>query len=178
MTTHKNNKYNAGLTLVELLVVVSIIGIAATVIIPMIGDTSDLQVSAALRQMTSCLLYAQACAISEQRPCQVVFDSNNDNYSIQIQNQDGTYSPVTDPVNKIPHIVNLGAGSQYHSVSISNVNFDGSDSLWFDRLGAPRSGKIGEGNTTMNNPGTVTVTGKGQNMTVTVTPITGKIKIN
>ena len=62
------------------------------------------------------------------------------------------------------------------SVTIDTVNFDGTDRVWFDRLGAPYSGAI-----ITNTPlmlGEVTVRAGSSSYTVTVEPVSGRIKVN
>ena len=70
MIASKPNIYKCGFTLAEVLVVLFILGIASVIVIPMIGDSSDLQVTSAARQIASALLFAQTASITDQQPCQ------------------------------------------------------------------------------------------------------------
>ena len=81
------NKKQKGFTLAEVLVVLVILGIASAIVIPMIGDTSNLRASSAARQIASTLLFTQTSAITDQQQYQVVFDSVNNCY--EVQDQDG-----------------------------------------------------------------------------------------
>src|SRR5690242_16864757 len=66
----------AGFTLVEILVVVVILGIAAAVIVPNMGTRSDLKAAAAARMIMADLIYAQNRAISTQTKHYVTFDTS------------------------------------------------------------------------------------------------------
>ena len=83
MAATKRNKQQGGFTLAEVLVVLVILGIAATVVIPMIGDTSGMRVTSAARLLASTLLFTQTAAISQQQQYQVVFDVAGESYEVQ-----------------------------------------------------------------------------------------------
>src|SRR5688572_13217644 len=63
-----------GFTLVEILCVVVIVGIAGAVVIPMIGSRDDLKAAAATRTLMADLIYAQNMSITTQNPHYIVFD--------------------------------------------------------------------------------------------------------
>src|SRR5262245_1732270 len=64
----------AGFTLVEILVVVVILGIASAIIIPQIGSRDDLTAASATRVIMADLIYAQNRAIATQKWHYVQFD--------------------------------------------------------------------------------------------------------
>ncbi|MBN1764296.1 MAG: type II secretion system protein [Sedimentisphaerales bacterium] len=158
-----------GFTLVEMLVVIVIIGIAATVVIPMIGDNSDMQLTSASRKLITDLLWAQTVSISTQQRYQVVFDTANETY--EIQDQDGTV--INDPITKAPARMDYTVDNYLRSVEIATANFDGHNSVWFDRMGAPYSGAIID-NTPLTS-GQIVLAGGEQTVTVNVEPVTGRI---
>ena len=169
----KKESRRTGFTLAEVLVVVVILGIAGAIIIPMISDSTDLQATSAARQIVSTLLFAQTAAIAHQEQYQVVFNDATESYEVQDSTGaviDNPVSPGTDYRISFPDI------SQMKSVTIDTVNFDGTDRVWFDRLGAPYSGAI-----ITNTPlmlGEVTVRAGSSSYTVTVEPVSGRIKVN
>ncbi len=165
-------KSQRGFTLVEVLMVLLILGIAATIVIPMINDTSDLQVTSAARQIASTLLYAQTASISSQQQYQVVFDTGANSYEVQ----DSLGNVIVDPVAGSPYQIAYPNDRRTQNVSIDTANFDGSNTVWFDRLGAPYGGTISASPPPLST-GQVEVRVKDKTMTITVEPVTGRITI-
>ncbi|MBN2211486.1 MAG: prepilin-type N-terminal cleavage/methylation domain-containing protein [Sedimentisphaerales bacterium] len=167
-----------GLTLVEVLMVVVILGIAATIAITSTGDTSDMQVRAATRELTSILLYTQTQAIASQQVRKVVFDDAQHGY--RVEDIDGNIIP--DPLNAPP----AGAdpndyGMQkkfpetktYKKVTINAVDFNGTDTVWFNDLGAPYGGD----DLPLNAAGSVTLGAGTFQIRIDVEPVSGRIKL-
>src|SRR5829696_4955695 len=63
-----------GFTLVEILAVVVILGIASAIIIPEMGTRDDMRAKAAARTLVADLIYCQNLAISSGYPCYMRFD--------------------------------------------------------------------------------------------------------
>jgi prepilin-type N-terminal cleavage/methylation domain-containing protein len=127
----------AGYTLVEILCVVVILGIAATMIAPSIGTRDDLNAAAGARAVMADITYAQNRAIATQSMHYVVFNAAGQNYAIC-----SSMSPQT----VVPHPVNLGNFVQtFGSGDLANCQLvsaniaGGSSVLAFDELGAPYS---------------------------------------
>src|SRR5688572_19841937 len=99
-----------GFTLVEILMVVVILGIASAVIVPQIGTRSDLKARAAARIVVADLIYAQNMAIASQKWHYVKFDTTNNRYSVLDSmpiDPDGTGpQAVAGAENVIDHPVN------------------------------------------------------------------------
>src|SRR5687768_3580673 len=71
-----------GFTLVEILAVIVILGIASAIIIPQIGTRDDMRARAAARNLVADLIYAQNLAISSGKVVYVRFDVANNKYSL------------------------------------------------------------------------------------------------
>ena len=70
---------NHGFTLLELLVVMSLIAIVAVMIVPRIGSTIDnMRLRAAVRKCAAVLRYARSMAIATQKERSVVFNLNSE----------------------------------------------------------------------------------------------------
>src|SRR5829696_352345 len=69
-------------TLVEILVVVIILGIAGAIIVPSIGSRDDMKAAAAARVIMADLIYAQNLAITSQGNRYINFDTVNQQYSL------------------------------------------------------------------------------------------------
>ena len=123
-----------GFTLAEIMVVVAIVGIAAAMVVPMIGDTSDIQAASAARMLMSDLEYAQGRAMVTQSPVTVAFDTDAGSYLLR----DAGGTTLTHPVTHNPFAVSLAA-SGMGDTALSQVNFGGVAAVTFDALGAPNA---------------------------------------
>jgi hypothetical protein len=111
------------------------------------------------------LEYAKSMAISRGQNYSVVFDQAADSYKIV----DALNNPVEHPVKKgFPYAVSFQNESRLNQVHISNVNFNGSQTVTFDCLGSPPS---------LSAEGTVSLQADGITKTVKVEPVTGFISI-
>jgi type II secretion system protein H len=148
-------------TLVEVMTVVVILGIAAALIVPQIGTRDDLDVAAAARSVMADLLYAQNRAISTQKKHYVEFSSTG--YTVLTQDSDTSpLYTITNPTTQNSYVVTLGAvNTTFQNVKIAAVNFDNSPNLaiQFDSLGAPWVYNPQQGTATpLVNTGTITLT--------------------
>lgn len=172
MSYGKQARYRGGFTLVEVLMVLLILGIAATIVIPMINDTSGMKVTSAARQIASTLMYAQTASISTQDQYQVVFDTGANSYAVQ----DSLGNVIIDPVVGSPYEIEYSNDRRTQNVSIESVNFDGSNTVWFDRLGAPYGGAISASPPPLST-GQIMIRVKDKTMTIKVEPVTGRITV-
>src|SRR5213592_1024430 len=97
-----------GFTLVEILVVVIILGIARAIIVPSIGSRNDLKAAAAARVIMADLIYTQNLAITSQGNRYMAFDVVNQQYSVT----DSAGGIITHPVNQTPYTQKFGGSSQ------------------------------------------------------------------
>jgi prepilin-type N-terminal cleavage/methylation domain-containing protein len=166
-------------TLVEVMTVIVILGIAAACIVPQIGTRDDLDVAAAARSVMADLLYAQNRAIATQKMHFVEFAGNS--YSILARDSDtAPLYTITNPTTQNSYVVTLGPSNTiYPKVSISSVSFDGSPSMTiqFDSLGAPWVYNLQNGTSVpLVNDGQIKLTTASANLTATVLidPVTGE----
>ena len=162
-----------GFTLIEILVVVVIIGIASAVILPQLSSRDDLRAASAARAMMADLLYAQNRSIALQKMHYVQFDATGNTYSI-LDNMSPA-NIITHPVNQGPYTVTLGSGSM-SNVKITSPTFDGQTVLAFDAMGVPYSWSSSAGTTALS-AGSVQVKAGQNKLTVTVAPYSGEITV-
>ncbi len=155
----RTDRANRAFTLIELMIVVVIIGIAAAMAVPMVSSASSFQIRSAANVVAADLEYAKSMSISRGRSYSVVFNTTTKSY--QIQDPNGT--AVAPPGRKAT--VQFGEGTQLSNVAISDVSFS-SDKVTFDYLGSPNAG------------GTVQLQAGGMTKTVTVEPVTGFITVS
>ncbi len=160
--TGTNRSTEGGFTLIELMVVVIILGIAALTAIPMMSSAGSIQIRSAANKIAADLEYAKSMAISRGQNYSVIFNTSAESYQIEDQAGNVVAHPVKKGFDYTVGMVAEGLGS----VDITSVNFNSNTQVSFDCLGSPDNG------------GTVNLQGGGTSMTVTVEPITGYVTIN
>src|SRR5215217_5702595 len=96
----RGGKATGGFTLVEILMVVLIIGIAGAIIVPQMGSRDDLRAAAAARIVMADLIYTQNLAITLQKNHYIKFDVMNGTYSVLAS---PGMTLATHPVEKRPY---------------------------------------------------------------------------
>jgi type II secretion system protein H len=165
-----------GFTLVEILMVVVILGIAGAIIVPSLGGRGDIKVAAAARALTADLTYAQNLAIVQQKPFYVRFDGQT--YSLWTKTN-GTLTRVTHPIDKNDYSVTLGTGGRraLQDVTLSAVSIgSGATALAFDELGSPMAADLTAGtNTALAQRAVFTISCGSYSIQVRVEPFTGEV---
>jgi prepilin-type N-terminal cleavage/methylation domain-containing protein len=165
-----------GFTLVEILCVVVILGIASAIILPQIGSRSDLIASSGARVLMADLIYAQNRAISLQKPHFVRF--SNQTYTVS---DTTTMTAITHPVTKNPYTLTFNIkNTPLESVQLNGVGFGGTSTvLRFDEMGSPYSYDIGTGTSTpLGAAGTIEIQSGNCKLTISVEPYTGETSVS
>ncbi len=169
-----NDGYNlrgrsCGFTLVELLIVIAIISIAALTAVPMMSSAASMQIRSAANMLTADLEYAKSMAISRAQYFSVVFDVAADTYTIKDQ-----YSNVLPhPVKKeFPYVIDFQNDGRLNKVDIVSVDFDTTNEVKFDYLGSPYNGTFSP----LNN-GVINLQAGSTTTIITVEPVTGYVSI-
>ena len=139
-------------TLVEILAVVVILGIASAIIIPHMGTRDDMKAAAAARVIVADLIYAQNLAISTGTPVYVRFDKTNNKYSVltnPLSSKTNFGDLVMHPVTQQTYIQTFGDSDArrvdpWENVSLDTISLNGTDSSYqnqftvgFDEIGSP-----------------------------------------
>ena len=164
-------------TLVEILTVLVILGIVSAAIVPQIGSRDDQKAVAASRVLVADLLYAQNRAIARQRTTYVQFDAAADTYRILDVVAPATY--VKNPVDGSDYQATLGnvATNRLRPAQIHTAAFDGQSILAFDAMGMPYSYNNGTGALIALSSGSIAIRSNAHQVTVTVAPFSGEIRV-
>ena len=130
-------------TLVEIIIVVVILGIAAAIAIPMVSNAADIRVRAAANKIAADLDYVKSMAITHQKKYLAIFDESNNSYEVRVE-PFGLSDVIDHPVNPGPFSVDFSTDGNLDRVNIASADFDSGSSvsnvLTFDYLGSPYSG--------------------------------------
>jgi prepilin-type N-terminal cleavage/methylation domain-containing protein len=167
-----------GFTLVEILMVVIILGIASAIIIPGLGSRDDLRTAAATRVVMSDLIYAQNRAIAFQKKHYVRFSGQQYSVSDSI-----ALLPIDHPLKPAQsngkYLITFGANGTngLERCSLGDVNFGGQKIIGFTELGEPFSFD-GVTETPLTQPGTIIVQSGTYSLTIQIEPFTGDASVN
>ena len=175
-----SNRRKTGFTLVEILAVVVILGIAAAVILPQVGNHANLRAASMSRVIMADLAYAQSRAVTTQRPHYVRFDVANNRYEVLDRLTASGEQIITHPVDKVPFVVPLGAARNdpLRDVVLDAATFNGYPVLKFDELGSPNAFDPDTFTSTPLAAGSVRLKSYDHTITITVEPYSGELKAN
>jgi prepilin-type N-terminal cleavage/methylation domain-containing protein len=166
----RRTKHPRAYTLIELLIVVTILGIAGAMVIPEIASTGVLRVQAAVRTIVSDINYIQSDAMARQQARAIIFDTAANTYTL-LEVPGAMLNPETDTIRK----VDLNYALKFHDSKLTGANIDGDNVLIFDEFGGPITEP---GTTTPSAGGTITVSGSGQVYTIAVEAYTGRVTVS
>jgi prepilin-type N-terminal cleavage/methylation domain-containing protein len=162
-----------GFTMIELLIVMAILAIAAAIVVPMASSAGSMQLRAAVNIVAADLEYAKSLSISRGQKYAVIFDKTTESYRVT----DETGTTISHPVKKgFPFVVDFRNDGRLAGVDIVDVSFDGLAAVSFDSLGSPYHGT--GGSAASLNSGVITVRAGGLTRTVNVEAVTGYITVS
>ncbi len=172
-----NSRSRSGYTLIEVLVVVTILGIAGALVAPSMGQVGVLRIQAAVRSVVSDITFAQMDALGYQEQRAIVFDVENNSYTL-VQVNGTTIDPDGDALYdpKGPeqrYRVSLNK-EMYGGTVIRSASFDGNQTLIFDEVGGPVSTP---GSSTLSDGGSVVLQGTLSSFRIDVAAFTGRVTV-
>ena len=164
-----------GWTLVEVMVVLVILVIAAGVVIPMVTETEDMQARSAARMVAADLQFAQNTAITTQTNAngavlgiQVIFTPNTGatagSYTLKYDYGNNKSSTVNNPMTGAGYNVVFTSSTGFGSLKVVSTTF-AQNTVEFDATGSP------------SNAGSVTVQAGTSVYQVAVAVSTGKVTV-
>lgn len=129
-----------GYTLIELLIVVALLGLAGTLVIPRIGQPDELSIQAACRRVISDLSFAQSDALARQDVRRVHFFDDGSGYAILQSPFDPSTDYIFDPLapsgSDGGYIVDFTSDDRFAGIQVEDVNIDGGERfVSYDELG-------------------------------------------
>lgn len=164
-------------TLVEVMVVVVIMGIAGALVAPSMGQAGVLRIQAAVRSVVADITFAQMDALGYQEQRAVVFDVENNRYTL-VQVNGSSIDVDADALYD-----NHGPGQRYRvslnddvfgGTRIESADFDGDNVLIFDEIGGPVASP---GSGTLSDGGSVVLAGPLSRFRINVAAFTGRVTV-
>jgi prepilin-type N-terminal cleavage/methylation domain-containing protein len=170
-TTITRRRSRRGYTLIEVLVTVTIMGLAAAVIVPNMMQGGTLGVQAGARMIIADLLFAQNEAMAQQSTRRIVFNTATNSYRVEKYDSGATawvleFNPSKgmggDQQN---YEVSFDDDSRFRGIEIVSADFNGNSTVEFDDLGNPSSG------------GTIELRFEEHRYEINVAPFTGRVTV-
>lgn len=137
---HARASVTRAFTMIELIAVIVVMGIVATVAIPSLSRVTDARAASAARALYQHTAFARECAVNLGSRTWVVFDTASGSCAVLAEPEGGTgYSdarPLTDPRTGRPLALTLGSG-EYAGVGIVSASPGQPGVVGFDWLGSP-----------------------------------------
>jgi len=177
-----------GYTLVEMLIVVTIITLVATLALPSLSTGDTTKIDLAAKEVATAIRFARSEALRTGEGHGLTVSQATQ--QVTVERYDLTTAPIstlytlTHPINKHPYDFNVNTNAGTKGVTISNSEdvFDYTDlgrrrSLVFDGSGTPKW-IVGAGPTTyLLSDGTIELTYGNLQRRVSVSPITGRVTV-
>lgn len=196
MSRAATSRTRAAFTLVEVLVVVVLLGIAGAMVVPSMRNVGVLRIQAAVRTLVSDVTIMQSDALAHQTRRVMIFgkvavqDPASDGWEITDGNGYTIYNPPPGAATLDPNVMNDVAvdpddpsrpytrdfdHDRFAGAEITNVDINGGTWLIFDELGGPVS------DLTSDDPGgggSLRITGPESVFEVEFEPYTGRISVD
>ncbi|HEX7078191.1 MAG TPA: prepilin-type N-terminal cleavage/methylation domain-containing protein [Candidatus Eisenbacteria bacterium] len=161
----------AGFTLVEAVIVMTLLGILAWVAYPKLTATGEIRLDAAARRVAADLRYAQSRAIGTRVVHGLLFETGANRYTVYAPT---VATPAVDPGDRAkPLRVDFARRTEYKGVTLVSATFGATSGVSFDYFGVPRD----TSGVDLAASGRVVLTYQGLSDTVLVAPGTGKVTV-
>jgi len=159
------------------LVLVTILGIAAALVVPSMGQTHVLRVQAAVRSVVADITFAQSDALAYQRGRAVMFDQDTNSYTL-VEVTGSSLDPVNDalydPTGPMQRYIVSLDDPRFGGARIENASFDGDSNLIFDEMGGPVSAP---GSDTLSAGGLVEIVGPDTRWRINIAAFSGRVTV-
>jgi prepilin-type N-terminal cleavage/methylation domain-containing protein len=189
--TNARSMLKRGYTLIELLIVVAVLGLAGAMLVPILGERGDFDTQGAVRRLAADLMFAQSDALANQEHRRLMFIPDPDadgqfvgwcilklrESELGLEFDADTARYVNDPLAPAGadgrFIVNLKTDGRFGETFVASAELDGGATfVTYDELGGTvtSSGQPGSG-------GEIVLRGGSSVYRVTIDGVTGKVSI-
>ena len=149
MRKQATSRRRQGYTLIEVLITVTIMGLAAAVVVPNMMQGGSLGVQAGARMIIADMLFAQNEAMAQQSTRRIVFDADDNSYRVEKYDSGASawvleFNPSQGVGNNQQNYeVDFDEDGRFRGIEIVSASFNGTEIVEFDDLGNPSSGGTG-----------------------------------
>jgi type II secretory pathway pseudopilin PulG len=161
---------SAGLTIIEFVMVVVIIGILAVISIPRFQAFNSIKANSITKKIVSDIRYVQQLAVSTHDTYRISFDTALDTYEVR-RASDNVFAK--DPFTRNDFSVNFKADPLYGGADITAAAFGSTTGLQFNWQAIPQNAN----GVNLTVEGSVAVSYKGSALTIYVRPGTGTVRV-
>lgn len=163
-----------GYTLIELLLVIAVLGLAGAILIPSMSQTDTLRIQAAVRMIIGDLAFAHSDALAQQEYRRVFFFEDGNGYVLLRSPFDPESDAIYDPLSRTgAYVVRFDLDERLRGVTIESVAIDGEERfISFDELG----GTVTDGNAP-GTGGSIIVRSPNARYEILIAPFTGKMSV-
>jgi prepilin-type N-terminal cleavage/methylation domain-containing protein len=160
-----------GFTMVELVLVITLLGLLAWIAYPKFATFYEIKIDAAARRVAADVRYAQSQAIATRKVHGLLFEPGLGRYTVFAP---APATPVTDPADRSkPLRVDFATKTEYQGVTLSSASFGTTPGVKFDYFGVP----LDTSGVELAATGRVVLTYQGYADTIEVSPGTGKVTV-
>ena len=167
----ESDRPSSGFTLIELVVVVTILGVMAAVAGPSLSNLTNSRQGLGATRVRTVLIFAQQTAMASNLDTWVSFDTASEQVSAYVEDPDNlgkaNRMAMTDPLSRSALVLLLGGTGP----GLSSADFNSTIEVQFDQAGIPYDAD----GTALSSDGTIGIDG---GLTVRVTKTTGLITID
>lgn len=176
--TTSNSVRRRAYTLVEMLIVITILGIAGAMVIPHTGQAQVLRIHAAVRTLVADITFAQTDALAYQQRRAIIFDEAGNSYTVAevvvSGGGDVSYIPLFNSGGVDgEYLVDFDVGA-FDGADILSPSFEGGNVLIFDEIGAPVADGASDEPAGL---GSVYIHGSMSTFRIDVLPYTGQVRV-
>ncbi len=188
MTRHMRSKFNStkhavqrsrgrGYTLIEMLIVITILGTSAAMVIPSMGSVGVLRIQAAVRSVVADVTFAQMDALAYQEERAVVFDEDGNFYTLT-RVPGGTIDPdadaLFDPKGPDQRYRVMLDEDRFGGSFLRDISLNGGTAIIFDEMGAPIASPS---SSTLSDGGSIQIQGPDSRFRIDIAAFTGRVSV-
>ncbi|MCL4196340.1 MAG: prepilin-type N-terminal cleavage/methylation domain-containing protein [Phycisphaerales bacterium] len=174
--TAKQRGSRRGFTLIEMLIIIALMGIAASILIPNMRNAVSFETEAAVRRIVSDLSFAQSDAMARQSPRRVLFEEDGMGYRLLASPFDPENDVLYDPISNEGsgrYVIDFATDRRFPNIRIEEADFDGGQNfITYDAIGGPVTGENAS-----SIGGSFVVSGNGERFEVRVSGFTGRVSV-